>query len=205
MKQVITGSEVTVVPPQTGFFGFGATFTPDGNYLYYTHGDPANANNTNLYSVPALGGASRQIVSDVASAAAFSADGKRMVYRRSIQDKGEDQLLVANADGSGEKVIFRHESGSNNLISDPSWSGSGDLIAVAALALGKNTLASLLVLTPEGKLVKSFPLPMVVNGQAWLPDSSGLFFLGAEKSTGLRPQIWFQPYPAGEPLRSATT
>ena len=201
VKQVITGSEVTVVPPQTGFFGFGATFTPDGNYLYYTHGDPANANNTNLYSVPALGGASRQIVSDVASAAAFSADGKRMVYRRSIQDKGEDQLLVANADGSGEKVIFRHESGSNNLISDPSWSGSGDLIAVAALALGKNTLASLLVLTPEGKLVKSFPLPMVVNGQAWLPDSSGLFFLGAEKSTGLRPQIWFQPYPAGEPLK----
>ena len=42
VKQVATGSEVTVVPPQTGFFGSGATFTPDGNYLYYTHQDPAN-------------------------------------------------------------------------------------------------------------------------------------------------------------------
>ena len=42
VKQVATGSEVTVVPPQAGFFGSGATFTPDGNYLYYTHGDPAN-------------------------------------------------------------------------------------------------------------------------------------------------------------------
>ncbi len=111
VKQVATGSEVTVVPPQTGFFGFGATFTPDGNYLYYTHGDPTNGNNTNLYSVPALGGTSRQIVSDVASTVAFSPDGKRMVYRRTIQDKGEDQLLVANADGSGENIIFRHESG----------------------------------------------------------------------------------------------
>ena len=41
VKQVATGSEVTVVPPQTGFFGSGAAFTPDGNYLYYTHADPA--------------------------------------------------------------------------------------------------------------------------------------------------------------------
>ncbi len=65
----------------------------------------------------------------------------------------------------------------------------------------KNTLASILVLTPDGKLVKSLPLPMLVWSLAWLPDSSGLFFVGAEKSTGLRHQIWFQPYPAGEPFK----
>jgi Tol biopolymer transport system component len=34
-----------------------------------------------------------------------------------------------------------------------------------------------------------------------MPDSSGLFFIGGEKSTGARPQIWFQPYPAGEPFK----
>jgi len=201
VKQVITGSEVTVVPPQTGFFGSGATFTPDGNYLYYTHLDPANENNMNLYSVPALGGASRQIVSDIASKTSFSPDGKRMVYRRFLQEKAEDQLLVANADGSGENVILRHESGIKGLSTDPSWSASGDLIAVGALALGKNTLASILVLTPEGKPVRSFSLPMIVVSLTWLPDSSGLFVIGAEKSTGLRPQIWFQPYPAGELLK----
>ena len=201
VKQVVTGSEVTVVPPQTGFFGSGATFTPDGNYLYYTHGDPTNGNNMNLYVVPALGGASRQIVSDVASRVAFSPDGKRMVYRRTIQDKGEDQVLIANAAGAGEQVIFRHESGIKSLTADPSWSVSGDLIAVGALELGKNTLGSILVLTPEGKLVKSFPLPMLINAVAWLPDSSGLFVVGLEKSTGLRSQIWFLPYPSGEPFK----
>ena len=198
VKQVITGSEVTVVPPQAGFFGTGATFTPDGNYLYYAHRDPANPNNTNLYAVPALGGPSRQIVSDVASTVSFSPDGKRMVYRRTIQDKGEDQLLIANADGSGEQVILRRESGIEGLNGDPSWSASGDLIAVGALELGKNTLGSILVLTPQGKPVKSFSLPMLVTAVAWLPDSSGIFFLGGEKSTGLHPQVWFQPYPAGE-------
>jgi serine/threonine protein kinase/Tol biopolymer transport system component len=202
VKQVITGSEVTVVPPQTGFFGAGATFTPDDNYLYYTHGDPANGNNTNLYSAPALGGASRQIVSDIASKAAFSPDGKRMVYLRTIQDKDEDQVLVANADGSGENIIFRHASGIRGFNADPSWSASGDLIAVGALELGKNTLASILVLTPEGKMVKSFSLPLYLfNGLAWLPDFSGLFFIGGEKSNGLRPQVWFQPYPTGEPFK----
>ncbi|MFZ0799442.1 MAG: protein kinase [Terriglobales bacterium] len=201
VKQVITGSEVTVVPPQTGFFGYGATFTPDGNYLYYTHGDPTNSNNTNLYVVPALGGASRQIVSDVASGVAFSPDGKRMAYRRTIQDKGEYQLLVANADGSDEKVIYRRETPAKGLTTDPSWSASADLITIGALELETNAASSILVLTPEGKFVKSFLSPMLLGTVTWLPDASGMFFIGQEKSTGLRPQIWFQPYPAGEPFK----
>jgi serine/threonine protein kinase/dipeptidyl aminopeptidase/acylaminoacyl peptidase len=202
VKQVITGSEVTVVPPQTGFFGSGVTFTRDGNYLYYTHADPANGNNQNLYSVPALGGASRQIVSDVASAVAFSPDGKRMAFERTIQDKGEDQLLLANTDGSGATVILRRDSGGAGLNFHPSWSTSGDLIAVGTVELGKkDILASIMVLTTDGKIIKSFPLPMLVYDVAWLPDASGLFFVGAEKATGLRPQLWFQPYPSGEPFK----
>jgi serine/threonine protein kinase/Tol biopolymer transport system component len=201
VKQIATGSEVTVVPPQAGFFSFGAAFTPDGNYLYYTHTDPANGNTTNVYAVPSLGGASRQVVSDVASAVSFSPDGKRIVYRRSILDKGEDQLLLANADGSGEHIIFQRKSGPTGLNSDPSWSASGELIGVAAGEIGKNTFGSILVLTPEGKLVKSFPLPLFVIAVAWLPDSAGLLFIGYEPSTGFRPQIWFQPYPAGEPFK----
>jgi serine/threonine protein kinase/Tol biopolymer transport system component len=198
VKQVTTGSEVTVVPPQSGFFGNGATFTPDGNYLYYAHRDPANPNNTNLYVVPALGGTSRQVVSDVASTVAFSPDGKRMAYRRLIPEKGEDQLLVANADGSAEQVISQIQAAGTFFATDPSWSASGDYIAIGTLELGGKALCSIRVLTPDGKLVKDLPIDMAVNAVAWLPDSSGLFFVGAEKSAGLRQQIWFQPYPTGE-------
>ncbi len=201
VKQVATGSEVTVVPPQTGLFGSGATFTPDGNYLYYAHQDPGNPNNVNLYGVPALGGASRQIVSDVTSTVAFSPDGKRMAYTRTIEDKGEDQLLIANADGSDEKIILRHESGPSGFDTGPSWSASGDLIAVGLLQLGqKDVLSSILVLTPEGKPVKTFLLPMLINDVAWLPDSSGVFFSGFLRTQVLR-QIWMQPYPEGTPFR----
>ena len=197
VKQVVTGSEVTVVPRQSGFFG-SATFTPDGNYLYYVRTDPGNQSNWNIYAVPALGGASRKIVSDVVSSTAFSPDGKRIVYWRTIQDKGEDQVLIANADGAGEQVIFRHESGVNGLTTNLSWSSSRNLVAVAGWDLGKNSVSSVLVLNPEGKLVKRLPMPLFVSGLAWLPDSSGLFLIGGEKSTGARQQIWFQSYPAGE-------
>ena len=201
VKQIATGSEVTVVPAETGFFDTGAPFTPDGNYLYYTHSDPANPNSVNVYSVPSLGGSSRKIVSDVASSAAFSPDGSRIAYRRSIQDKGEDQLLVASADGTGEKVIYRRKSVDAGMLTDPSWSESGNLIAVGAFEPDVNKVTSILILTAEGKLVREFPLPMIVWAVAWLPDGSGLFFIGAEKSTGLRRQIWFQPYPTGTPLK----
>jgi eukaryotic-like serine/threonine-protein kinase len=201
VKQVLTGSEVTVVPPQSGLFNAGATFTPDGNYLYYTHQDPANPNNTNLYAVPALGGPSRQIVSDVASAVAFSPDVKRMVYVRTIPDKDEDQLIVANADGTSEQVILRRETAAAGINGNPSWSEQGDLIAVATLELGKSTITSILTLSPAGTVVKQFPLPMFVTAVAWPPDASGLFFVAGEKSNGFRMQIWFQPYPKGQPFK----
>ena len=201
VKQVATGSEVTVVPPQPGLFGSGAAFTPDGNYLYYPHGDPANPNNVNLYSVPSLGGTPRQVVSDVASAAAFSPDGKRIVYRRFIQDNGDDEILIANADGSGEQLIVKGKRAEGKGFStDPSWSAS-DLIAVGDFDTGKDQINSIMVFTPQGQLAKKFPFQMVVTSVAWLPDGSGLLFVGAEKGTGLRSQIWLQPYPAGEAIR----
>jgi eukaryotic-like serine/threonine-protein kinase len=198
VKQVLTGSEVTVVPPQSGFFGPGATFTPDGNYLYYAHYDPANPSNMNLYVVPALGGASRQVVSDVRSAPALSPDGKLMAYRRVIQATGTDELLVANSDGTGEHVIDQlRGAGEGWFNSDPSWSPSGK-IAIATVQPGAKSLGSIRVLTPDGTLVKTLPIDMLITAVAWLPDSSGLFLVAGEKSTGIRQQIWFQPYPEGE-------
>jgi Tol biopolymer transport system component len=206
VKQIATGSEVSVVPPQPGFFS-GMVFSPDGEYLYYLHTDPSNINNTNIYAVPSLGGAPRLIVSDVNNyvrfSLAFSPDGKRIVYKRFIRDKGEVQLLVANADGTGEHVILRRPAGMTGFWDGPSWSTRDDLISVMSPEREgetKTSSSSILVLTPQGKLVKRIRLPLDVSSVAWLPDTSGLFFVGAEKSTA-PPQVWFQPYPEGEPFK----
>jgi len=201
VKQVATGSEVTVVPPQPGEFGPGATFTPDGNYLYYPHTDPANPNNINLYSVPSLGGTPRQIVSDVVSTAAFAPDGKHIAYRRVIRERAEDQILIANSDGSGEKVIYRKTIvGGNGLYANPTWSAD-NLIAVGGFETGKNQISSIRVFNLDGKLITDIPLNSLIIDQAWAPNASGMFFVAGEKSTGMRFQIWFQPYPTGEPFK----
>jgi serine/threonine protein kinase/Tol biopolymer transport system component len=202
VKQVATGSEVTVVPPQTGTFGSGVAFTPDGNYLYYPHTDPANPYVSNLYSVPSLGGASRQIVSDAGGSAAFSRDGKRIAYLRGSEVKAEQQIVVANADGTGEQVIYKRSAGEGvGLVTDPNWSNAGNLLAIGAFDQGPNRITSIMVFTPEGKLVNTLPLSSLITAVAWMPDSSGLFFVAGEKSTGLRSQIWFQPYPSGVPVK----
>jgi eukaryotic-like serine/threonine-protein kinase len=205
VKQIATGSEITVVPPRDSFFRMTEAFTPDGNYLYYVHSDAVNGNVANIYSVPSLGGLSRKIVVDVNSAAAFSPDGKRIVYRRTVLDKGEDQLLVANADGTGEGIILTRKSNwIEGLTTDPSWSVSGDLIAVGGNATAENVMGCILVLSPNGKVLKEFRLPTTIVSVTWLPDLSGILFVGQEKSTGLRPQIWFQPYPSGEAFKFVT-
>ena len=202
VKQVATGSEVIAVPPQPGEFGTGATFTPDGNYLYYTHSDPSNSANLNLYSVPSLGGSPRQVVSDVASAAAFSLDGTRIAYRRTIQNKMEDQILIAAADGTAEHVVYRaRRLEGKALFTDLSWSSRGGLLAFVSFDTAPNQITSITVLTSDGNLVHKFPQPTLVTALAWLPDESGIVFVAAEKTTGLRSQIFVQPYPSGSPVR----
>jgi eukaryotic-like serine/threonine-protein kinase len=199
VKQVATGSDVNIPIGQSGAFS-GGEFSPDGSYLYYAHTDPSNPNNMNVYSVPTFGGPPRLVVSDVASAASFAPDGKHIVFRRDIHEAGENQVVVADADGSSQQVILRRTI-HQPLFTDPSWSRDANLIAVGSFDTGKDKLSSILILSPEGNLVKTFGLPTMVRSVAWGHDASGLFFIGAEKSTGLRLQIFFQSYAETQPVK----
>jgi Tol biopolymer transport system component/predicted Ser/Thr protein kinase len=202
IRQIATGSEISVVPAQSGLF-LGVTFSPDGSRIFYSHTDPANPNTNILYAVPSLGGPSRRLVEDISGAVAFSPDGKRIAYRRTLASKGEDQLLAANADGSGEQVILSRKWMALNtgLASDPSWSARNLLCVSVATQTGNKLSTSILVLTPEGRVVTELKATEGILSPIWTPDSSGIFFSGAERTTRYRNQIWFQPYPKGELTR----
>jgi eukaryotic-like serine/threonine-protein kinase len=207
VKQIATGSEAQVVAAAAapGWFGNRRpTFSPDGNYIYYEHSDPTSSDGEIvLYSVPSLGGTPQRILDDVDTAVAFSPDGKQMVFGHFDAGHGnKPQLVVANSDGTNRHVIAEREAlavGESFL----SWSSDGKFIAAAQYQLTKDGLSSVLIFTPDGALVKSFAYSFLVDGIAWLPDSSGMFLQARAGEMNLRPQIKFQPYPSG-PLQNVT-
>jgi hypothetical protein len=54
-----------------------------------------------------------------------------------------------------------------------------------------------LIFNPNGDEVKSFRYQFLVDGIAWLPDSTGMFLQCRSQETNFRSQIKFQPYPSG--------
>jgi serine/threonine protein kinase/Tol biopolymer transport system component len=195
VKQIATGSEAQVVPPAAGYFVANATFSPDGNYIYYEHSSPENEDEIDLFSIPSLGGTPQHILSDLNSPVSFSPDGKQIVFAH-FDAGAKSQLAIASSDGTGRHVIAEREALAINSVA-PSWSGDGKLIAVPQFQLGKEGLSNLLVFTPEGRIVKTFSFPFLVDGAAWLPDSSGILLQVRSHETNFRRQLKFQPYPSG--------
>jgi eukaryotic-like serine/threonine-protein kinase len=194
VKQIATGSEVTVLAAQPGQFD-GLAITPNGDYVYYTHSDPDNDKITNLYSVPSLGGSPKLISPNVRGAVAFSPDGKQMVYRRVAWNTWKSQLIVAMSDGSDEHIIYEDKSSATLSVANPSWSQSLNFICAGYYQTMGWAIA---VFTPTGQLIRTIPVPFEVQAVSWVSDGSGILFVGGEKSTAYVYQIWFQPNPSGE-------
>ena len=195
VKQIATGSEAQVVPPGPGWFSSRPTFSPDGNYIYFLHSDARNEDETNLLSVASLGATPQRVLDDLSTPVSFSPDGKQIVFAH-FDPGGKPQLEIASSDGSGRHTIAEREGMAVNG-SAPSWSGDGKLIAVPEYELGKEGLSNLLIFTPQGELVKTFAFPFLLDGVAWLPDSTGVFLHVRSREMNFRSQIKFQPYPSG--------
>jgi eukaryotic-like serine/threonine-protein kinase len=195
--QIATGSQAQVVPPGPGFFLFHPTFSPDGNYIYYDHSDPQNDSEVLLYSVPSLGGTPQRVLADISTPVAFSPDGKKLVFGHRDPGEKNGQLVVADSDGGNRhNIVERPNLGFNGI--SISWSGDGKLIAVPEYDLSNGRLSSVSVFSSEGKLVKSFAESMLIDGVAWLPDSTGMFLECRGPESNFRRQIKFLSYPSGE-------
>lgn len=201
VRQLGTGSTALVVPGSEGEVP-GITFSPDGNYLYYTKRPPAVGLST-LYQVPSIGGAPRQIVVDVDSPVSFSPDGKRMVFVRNATQTKTSSLMIANADGTSEKVLLSVQAPMSFSTMGPAWSPDGKRVATLKCLVGDlQTYITETVAVDTGAETRlgtrewNNPYRM-----AWLPDGSAVVFsAGAEKSS-FNAQLWELNYPDGEARR----
>ena len=105
-------------------------FSIDGNYLYLIKRDESIGLGT-LFQVPSLGGAPTQRVVDVDSPISFSPDGKRFVFVRQSSKTKTSNLIIANADGTGEKILSTLNNPAYFSTNGPAWSPDGARIAVA--------------------------------------------------------------------------
>jgi len=198
IRQVATNSNIQIVPPSEMILGR-ETFSPDGNYIYYPGFDKDNVQGA-LFQVPALGGVPRKILSNIASTITFSPDGSRIAFiRNDNAATGEDQLIVANADGSNQSKLASRKGDRFFASSGLSWSPDGKLIACPAGAYAGGfhlTVVTVDVTSGEQKEITAKKF-IDVGRVSWLSDGSGVMVNAMEMSAN-QSQIWLVPYPTGE-------
>lgn len=200
VQQLATGSNVQVLAPdQVHFVAVG--FTPDGNYVMFVRSDKSTTNFRYLYQMPVLGGTPRQLIQDIDSAPAFAPDGQQIAFIRGRLDPPGNQVLIANADGSGEHVLAERKGfggGGTNV----TWSADGKILAmVSPETRGDSTrwvLETISAKNGEVRDLHSFTVPALAT--AWLPDGNGLLVMAGDAQSA-RGQIWFVSYPKGEVSR----
>jgi eukaryotic-like serine/threonine-protein kinase len=112
LRNIPTKSNTQIVPPSDDRY-YRVNFSPDGNSIYFIKDEKDEKAVYSLYRAPVLGGNPERIVHDIASDISFSPDRTHIVFIRQKRNEGEGDLIVANADGSGEKgcgMVSRREN-----------------------------------------------------------------------------------------------
>ncbi len=130
VKQMETGTDKELLAHEEMRFR-GLTFAPDGKSLYYAQQQKTSPEHV-LYQKPIQGGEGKRLLAGVDSAVTFSPDGKQMAFVRESPSKGESSLVMAQADGSAERILSTRKMPNYYAVEGPSWSPDGKLLAAAA-------------------------------------------------------------------------
>jgi serine/threonine protein kinase len=194
LRNVPTKSNTQIVPPSDDQY-HSLSFSPDGNSIYFSKDEKTEKNVYSLYRAPVLGGNPERIVHDIASGISFSPDRSHIVFIRYKRNEGEGDLIVANADGSSEKILSKQTT----RLRSPAWSPDGKLIAATELIADQAGLSALDLFdasTGEKQTFKS--TDMLLDSPVWLPDQSGILVVGSGRESNLnRDQIGIFSYPQG--------
>lgn len=182
LKQLASGSELelaTVGELQCP----GLAFSPDGNYVYFVRKESLKPTG-DLYQVSFLGGNPTRVLTDISGAPAISPDGRKVAFVRStLATHGEDRIVTANLDGSGERVLASYRAPGIHF-DRITWTSDGRTLVFPLQS-------SLVAIPAEGGAAKPIP------GEKWnsiddlrqLPPGGDLIVVG-EFSNSAHPQIF---------------
>lgn len=200
-KQVATSSRVQVATYTDLSELFACCFTPDSNYVLF--GTETNdSSQYELYQVPVLGGTARKLISNVLPQITFSPDGKRIAYSRLSSAPEDFSVAIAQSDGSDEKTLLTRPLSEALAVYGLAWSPDGKTLVTAAYAAAYTRASTVMgIEVSSGNVTRLSPKDFSYLGRfGWLPDGSGLMFIGREGGFDAD-QVWYMSYPAGETRR----
>ncbi|MGA2647622.1 MAG: protein kinase [Candidatus Sulfotelmatobacter sp.] len=203
VRQVTTGSDVQILPPDEVVI-WGLTFTPDGNYIDFVRSEKNNLFNTYLYRMPVLGGTPHLAMQGgIDGSSSYSPDGTQFAFLRVRSDSKQIDLLIAQADGSKERVLATRPY--SDLITGTAWSADGKTIAFPSPESEKTLRFALwAVSVADGSVREIYSTAGAIGRPRWLPDGSGLLApIGNYDPIDpvFRGQLWFIFFPGGEARR----
>jgi serine/threonine protein kinase len=194
LRNVPTKSNAQVVPPSDQRYA-GVSFSPDGNSIYFVKEEPAEKDVYSMYRAPVLGGNPERVVHDIDSNISFSPDHTRMVFVRYKSNEGEGDLMVANADGSSEKLLSKQTP----RLLGPSWSPDGKSIVAPEFLASQAALSALDIFDASSGEKQVFKKSdMYISSARWLPDGNGILVTATGRDSNFnRTQIGIFSYPQG--------
>jgi Tol biopolymer transport system component len=203
LRQIATPSNVQISPPaEVQYRGF--TFSRDGNYIYVVKSEKTegrwNGFNT-LYRLAVLGGSARKLITDVDSPVTVSPDGSRLAFIRQAPAERESRLVVADVDGSNERLLASRKLEDGSYATTAAWSPDGKFIAVPVRHRAGQRRISVSVSPVAGGAEKNLASPswyeVGVGPIGWLADGSGLVAIAVDAPTAPA-QLRLLTYPGGE-------
>ena len=194
LRNVPTNSNTQIVPPSDDVY-YGLSFSPDGNYIYFVRAEKAEKNVSSLYRAPVLGGNAERVIHNINSNITFSPDRSHIAFVRKKFQEGEGDLMIANADGSDEKLLAKDSA----QIGGPTWSPDGKSLVVAKFQPDASSFSSLLLFdSSSGAKKVLLASPLSLESPLWMPDQKALLVLASGPSTNFnRSQIGMVSYPQG--------
>jgi serine/threonine protein kinase/Tol biopolymer transport system component len=199
VRQVATGSDVQILPPDEVVI-YGLTFSPDGNYIDFVRSEKNNPLNTYLYRMPVLGGTPHLVMQrGIDGTNSYSPDGTQFAFLRVKADSRQTDLLIAQADGSKERVLATRPD--LYTTAGPTWSPDGKTVAFKTLE-SERSLRSVLwaVSVADGSVREIYSTTGSIGQPRWLPDGSGLLAPVADAPL-FRGQLWYISFPGGKVRR----
>ena len=182
----------------------GVSFAPDGRQVYFRAKTPQDTA-FHLYRVSAEGGESQKIIDDAQSTPGFSPDGKQMVFLRTNTDNSRGDLIIADADGGGERIFqtrqspefFSHQA-------QPAWSPDGNTIlcSTGTRADNREQMLPVTIRISDGQTQPVFAEPWgQIWSTQWVENGTAFIMTGRQDRSIDNNQLWRVAYPSGEITR----